>query len=90
MDFWALELGARVVFGEQTLEHLASGGGAEGIADAVVLGEGLDFVEAVLQVEVLPTVGVANREVQLDMQAAQLDQVVKTSSGGAVLYSRLC
>ena len=57
--FLGIGLGACVVFGEQTLEHLASGGGADGIADAVVLGEGLDFVEAVLQVEVLPTVSIA-------------------------------
>ena len=65
-----LGFGAGVVLGEQALEHLAAGSGADGVADAVVLGEGLDFVEAVFQVEVLPAVGIADREVQLDVEAA--------------------
>ena len=63
-----------MVFGEQTLDHFAAGSGANGIADTVVLGEGLDFVEAVLKIEILPAVFIADRDVELDVQAAQLKQ----------------
>ena len=35
----SLRFGAGVVLGEQALQDLAAGGGANGVADAVVLGE---------------------------------------------------
>ena len=43
---------AGVVLGEQALEHFAAGNGANGVANAVVLRQGLDLVEAVPQVGV--------------------------------------
>ena len=64
-----LGLGVGVVLAEQALEHLAAGGGADGVADTVVLGKGLDLVEVVLQVKVLPAVGIANRNVEGHVQA---------------------
>ena len=42
-----LGFGAGVVLGEQTLEHVAAGGGADGVADAIVFRESLDLVEVV-------------------------------------------
>ena len=62
-----LGLGSGVVFYEESTEDFASGGGADRIADTIVLGKGLDLVEVVLQVQVLPTVGIANREVEVDV-----------------------
>ena len=43
-----LDPSAGVVCGEQALKHLATGSGTDGVADAVVLGEGLHLVEVVL------------------------------------------
>ena len=44
------------------------------VANAVILGEGLDLVEVVLQVEVLPAVGITHGEVELDVETAQFEQ----------------
>ena len=59
-----------VILSEQTLEYLATGGWTEGVSDAVVLGESLHFVKAVLKVEILPAIGIADLDVERDVQAA--------------------
>ena len=61
---------AAVVLGEQAFKYLAAGCGANGVADAVVLGESFYLVEVVLQFEVLPAVGIAHRGVERDVQSA--------------------
>jgi len=43
-----LGLGANVVQGEQPAEELFAGGGTDGVAEAVVFGEGFDFVEVMV------------------------------------------
>ncbi len=56
---------------QQAFQHLLARGGADGVARAVVLGQGVHVVEGVLQVEVLPAVGIAHGVVQLHVQLAQ-------------------
>jgi len=76
-----------VVFFEQAFEHLAAGGWADGVADTVVLGEGFHFVEAVVEIEVLPAIGIEDRYVECHVQAAEFDQgVAARGGGGRVLF----
>ncbi len=65
-----------MVFGEQALEDFLAGGGADGVADAVVFGEGFDFDEVVAEVEIGPAVGVADGEVEFAVQAAQFEDAL--------------
>jgi hypothetical protein len=62
-----------VVQGEQPTEEFFSGGGADSVAEAVVFGEGFDFVEVMLQREILPSVGIADGEVEFDVESAQFE-----------------
>jgi hypothetical protein len=50
-DCSGLQGGAAMVFGEEAFEDFLAGGGADGVADAVVFGEGFDFMEVVAEVE---------------------------------------
>ena len=68
-----------MVLGEQALEHFAARAGADGVADAVVLGEVFNFVEVVRQVEVLPAVSIADGEVECDVQAAKFEKISETA-----------
>ena len=74
--------GSGMVFAEQALEHHAAGGGADGVAEAVVLGKGLDLVEVVLQIEVVPAVSIADGDVERNMQRAQFEQSLETEGYG--------
>ena len=74
--------GAGVVLGEQALEHLAADGRADGVSDAVVLGESLDLVKVMLQIVVRPAVGIANRDVERDVQPTQFEQGLEARGGG--------
>ena len=65
--------GALVVEGQQALEDLFAGDGADGVADAVVFCQGFHLVEVVAKVEVGPVVGVADGVVQLAVQVAQFE-----------------
>ena len=73
--------GAAVVFGEEAFEDFLAGGGADGVADTVVFGEGFDFDEIVAEVEVVPAVGVADGEVEFAVQAAQFEDALVTGFG---------
>lgn len=53
-----------MILGEQASEHLAAGGWADGESDAVILGKGFYFVKVVLKIEVLPTIGIADRNIE--------------------------
>ena len=65
--------GALMVEGEEAAEEFLSGGGADGVADAVVFGERLDFVEVVAEGDLArPTVGGEHGFVQLAVQGAEL------------------
>ena len=70
-----------MVLAEQVLEHLAGGGGADGVADTVVLVKGLDLVEVVLQVKVLPALGIADRDVEGHVQPPQFEQGLESRGG---------
>ena len=70
-----------MVFGEQAFEDFLAGGGADGVADAVVFGEGFDFDEVVAEVEVGPAVGVADGEVEFAVQAAQFEDALVAGFG---------
>jgi hypothetical protein len=56
-----LGLGSLVVEGEEAAEDFLAGGGADGVADAVVFGQRLYFVEIVVELEVLPTIRITDR-----------------------------
>ena len=70
-----------VVLAEQVLEHLAAGGGADGVADTVVLVKGLDLAEVVIQVKVLPALGIADRDVEGHVQPPQFEQGLESRGG---------
>ena len=77
-----------MVLGEQALEHLLTCGMADCVANAVILGEGLDLVEVVLQVEVLPAVGITHGEVELDVEPAQFEQRLEAGGGSVGVLLR--
>jgi len=60
-----------VVEGEEAGEEGFAGGGGDGVAGAVVFGEGFDFLEIVGQGEVLPAVGGEDGLVEGDMEGAE-------------------
>ena len=66
----SLGRGALVIEGEQTAQDFLTGRGANRVADTVVLGQGLNLVEVVAQVEVMPAVGVADGFIEYPVQAA--------------------
>ena len=70
-----------MVEGEEALEDLLAGSGADGVADTVVFGKGLDFLEVVTEDEVLPAVGVADGGVESNMQAAEFENAAVTAFG---------
>ena len=73
--------GALVVEGQQAFEDLFAGGGADGVADAVVFRQGFYLVEVVAKVEIGPAVGVTDDVVELAMQVAQFEDALETGSG---------
>ena len=77
----SLFCGALMILGQQALEDFFAGGGADGVADAVVFGEGFDFEEVVAEVEVGPAVGVADGEVEFAVQAAQFEDALVAGFG---------
>lgn len=79
--FGDLSRSAPVVFGEQAFEDFFTGGGADGVADAVVFGEGFDFDEVVAEIEVGPAVGVTDGEVDFAVQAAQFEDALIAGFG---------
>ena len=83
-----LGFGAGMVFGKQAHEHLAAGGGADGVTVAVLFREGLDLVEVVFKVNILPAVGIANRDIECDVQPAQFEEGFQAGSGGAGILLR--
>ena len=70
-----------MVEGQQALEDLFAGEGADGVADAVVFCQGFHLVEVMDKVEVGPVVGVADGIVQLTVQVAQFEDALKTDFG---------
>ena len=72
---------AAMVFGEQAFENFFAGGGADGVADAVVFGEGFDFDEIVAEVETIQTVSVADGDVEFAVQTAQFEDALETGFG---------
>lgn len=60
-----------MVEGKEAGEEGFAGGGGDGVAGAVVFGEGFDFLEIVGQGEVLPAVGGEDGLVEGDMEGAE-------------------
>ena len=61
--------GALVVEGEEEAEEFLSRGGGDGVADAVVFGERLDFLEVVAEGDLAgPAVGGEHRFVQSNLK----------------------
>ena len=65
-----------VIERQQAAQDFFAGGGADRVADAVVFGQGFDFVEVVAEVEVLPAVGVADGFVEFAVEAAQFEEAL--------------
>ena len=55
-----LGLGAVVVESEEAAEDFFAGSGADGVADSIVFGKGFDFVEGMIELEVMPAIGITN------------------------------
>lgn len=72
---------ALVVEVEEAGEEFFAGGGGDGVAGAVVFGEGFDFVEVVAEGEVGPAVGVADGVVELDVEVAELPDALESVGG---------
>jgi hypothetical protein len=70
-----------VIEGKQTAQDFLAGHKADCVADAVVLGQGLNFLEVVTQVEDIPAVDVADGFIKFPVQAAQFE---------ATLVARFC
>lgn len=64
------------VQGEQSFEDFLAGGWAYCKAEAVVFGEGFEFVEIVAQIEVGPAVGVADGDIEFAVQAAEFEEIL--------------
>ena len=75
---WCGSLGhsALVIKGEQTAQDFLAGHMADCVADAVVLGQGLNFLEVVTQVEDIPAVGVADGFIKFPVQAVQFEDTL--------------
>jgi hypothetical protein len=61
-----------VVLCEKPAQQFFASSRASRVTHAVVLGKRVYFMEVVPEIKVLPAVSVADREVELAMQAAQL------------------
>ena len=80
-----------MVLREQALEHLASSGIADSITEPIVLRECLDIVEVMLKIEIVPALGITDREIKLNMQTAQFKESVEASNDSMVILLRnLC
>ena len=66
---------------KQEAQDFFAGGGADGVADAVILGKGFYFVEVMIEGKVMPAVSVADGEVEFDVKAAQFEQTFVTACG---------
>ena len=66
---------------EQTAQDFFAGGRADRVADAVVFGQGFDFVEVVAEVEGLSPVRVADGFVELAVQAAEFADALVAGFG---------
>lgn len=70
-----------MILRQQPFEDFLAGGGAEGVADAVVFREGFDLVKVVAEIEIGPAVGVADGAVEFPVEAAQVEDTLVASLG---------